>query len=86
MAISAINIYVTRIPHKISINSIGRASSPNNLPRGVQGRAKVRIAMSRVVPKRYFPGTLLKKGFLVRITSTIREADNTDSRNQPVLN
>ena len=39
-----------------------------------------------MVIRRYLLGTLLKKGPLLRITSTIRLAEITDSMNQPVLN
>jgi hypothetical protein len=39
-----------------------------------------------VVNSKYFPGKLLKNGLRLRITSTIRLAEITDSANQPVLN
>jgi|GEM_PF-1905220 hypothetical protein len=42
--------------------------------------------INRVPVDRYFPGMFLKKGFLVRITNTIIEAEITDSINQPVMN
>ena len=42
--------------------------------------------LSSVASKRYFPGWLLKNGLRLRMTSTIKEADETDSRNHPVRN
>jgi len=41
---------------------------------------------SSVAVNRYFPGMLLKKGILVRTTSTTNDAEMTDSKNQPALN
>jgi hypothetical protein len=46
----------------------------------------VSTAIESVAINRYFPGLLLKNGFLLLITNTIIEADMTDSTNQPVLN
>jgi hypothetical protein len=42
--------------------------------------------MEIVAIKRYFPGLLLKKGFLLRIIRTITDAEITDSRSHPDLN
>ncbi len=39
-----------------------------------------------VVNSKYFPGELLKNGLRLRITSTIKLAERTDSMNHPVLN
>jgi hypothetical protein len=60
--------------------------NPKTVPTGVKGKISVITAIDNVAIKRYFPGRLLKKGFLLRMTSTIIDAEITDSRNQPVLN
>jgi len=60
--------------------------NPNNVPSGVNGKINVITAIDSVAIKRYLPGLLLKNGFLLRITSTIIDAEITDSRNHPVLN
>jgi len=52
----------------------------------VRGKINVKTAIDSVAINRYFPGLLLKKGFLLLITSTIIDAEITDSRNHPVLN
>ena len=53
-----------------------------------RGKGKISVAMTiEIVAKnRYFPGRLLKKGLLPRMTSTIIAAEKTDSINYPVLN
>jgi hypothetical protein len=60
--------------------------NPNIFPIDVKGRINVMTAIESVAINRYFPGLLLKKGFLLRITRTMTEAEITDSRNHPVLN
>ena len=67
-------------------NENGNGLKPKGPARGVKGKMRVIATISRVVINKYFPGILLKKGFLLRITSTITEAEITDSINQPVLN
>ncbi len=47
---------------------------------------RVTTTITRVANRRYFPGLLLKNGLRLRITSTIKQAETTDSMNQPVLN
>ena len=42
---------------------------------GVRGKINVIATMDNVVIKRYLPGLLLIKGFLLLITRTIREAE-----------
>jgi len=64
----------------------GRGLKPNRDANGVNGKHSVIIPMSRVAICRYLPGLLLKKGFLLLITSTIIDAEITDSTNHPVLN
>jgi len=64
----------------------GTEANPKKLPNKVKGKIIVATTINNVVIKRYFPGTLLKNGPLLRITSTIRLAEITDSMNQPVLN
>src|SRR5674476_397435 len=70
----------------IKIKEIGRGLKPKGAARGVNGKQSVRPTISRVVASKYFPELLLKKGFLLLITSTIMDAEMTDSINQPVLN
>jgi hypothetical protein len=53
---------------------------------GVYGRVRAAATTSTVAMRRCRPGRLMKNGFRVRTTSTIRHAEMTDSRNQPVLN
>jgi len=53
---------------------------------GVSGNTKVSATTSKVASRRYFPGLLLKNGFLVRTTSIIKDAEMTDSINHPVRN
>jgi hypothetical protein len=60
--------------------------NPKISPSGVKGKISVITAIDNVAINRYFPGLLLKNGLLLRITSTIMDAEITDSRNQPVLN
>jgi hypothetical protein len=56
------------------------------MPSGVKGKISVRTTVERVATNRYFDGLLLKKGFRLRMTSTISDAEQTDSKNHPVLN
>ena len=67
-------------------NDTGSGLNPNIPASGVKGRITVTATIDSVAIRRYFPGRLLKKGCRVRITSTINDAETTDSRNQPVLN
>jgi len=67
-------------------NEIDSRVNPKISPIGVRGRITVRITTKRVAISRNFEGLLLKKGFRLRITSTISDAEITDSKNQPVLN
>jgi hypothetical protein len=67
-------------------NEIGNGLNPKISASGVKGKINVLTTIDRVAIKRYFPGRLLKEGFRLLITSTIKEAETTDSRNQPVLN
>jgi hypothetical protein len=67
-------------------NENGSGLNPKIAPSGVKGRTTVATTVNRVAIKRYFAGLLLKKGFRLRMTSTIKDAEMTDSRNQPVLN
>jgi hypothetical protein len=64
----------------------GSGLNPKIPASGVKGKINVTTTIERVAIKRCFPGLLLKKGFLLRITSTIMDAEITDSINQPVLN
>ena len=75
----------TRIPI-IKITEIGSCLKPNGAAKEVNGMQSVKTPVRRVATSRYFPGLLLKKGFLLLITRTIRDAEITDSTNQPVLN
>ena len=67
-------------------NEIRSGLKPKTPPSGVKGKISVTTTTNSVAINKYFPGLLLKKGLRLRITSTIREAETTDSRNQPVLN
>jgi hypothetical protein len=60
--------------------------NPKIWPIGEKGRMIVKMLIDKVASNKYFPGLLLKKGFLLLITSTINDAEITDSRNQPVRN
>jgi hypothetical protein len=70
----------------ITRNDMGRGTKSNIFPIGVKGKISVAITIEIVATNRYFPGRLLKKGLLLRMTSTIIEAEITDSMNHPVLN
>ena len=86
MTISAVMIYnITMIPISRR-NVIGSGLNPKIPARGVKGKTNVIITIDKVAINRYFPGRLLKKGTLLLITSTIKDAETTDSINQPVLN
>jgi hypothetical protein len=67
-------------------NGIGSGLNPKIPANGVKGIITVAVTIDRVAIKRYFPGRLLKEGLRLRITSTINDAEITDSKNQPVLN
>ena len=67
------------------ITEIGIGLKPKGSAKGVNGRQRVMPPISKVAVSRYFPGLLLKKGFLLLITSTIMDAEITDSTNHPVL-
>ena len=49
-----------------TITEIGIGLKPKSPAKGVRGRQIVRPTISRVAVSRYFPGLLLKKGFLLR--------------------
>ena len=59
-------------------------TNPNIRPSGVKGKIRVTPATMSVAMSRYRPGLLLKKGLRLRMTSTMTEAEITDSINQPV--
>lgn len=84
--ISAVRMYSPTMAPSIKITEIGRGLKPKGTAKGVSGRQSVMPPIIRVAASRYFPGLLLKKGFLLRITRTIMDAEITDSINQPVLN
>src|SRR5207247_7307257 len=67
-------------------NEIGSGLNPKIMPSGVKGKISVRTTVERVATNRYFDGLLLKKGFRLRMTSTISDAEQTDSKNHPVRN
>lgn len=67
-------------------NENGKGLKPRISATGVKGIIIVTTTIDSVAIKRYFPGRLLKKGFRLQITSTINDAEMTDSRNQLVLN
>jgi hypothetical protein len=67
-------------------NDMGRGCKPRISPSEERGKSSVATTTKRVAISRYCDGLLLKMGFRLRITSTISEAEITDSRNQPVLN
>lgn len=69
---------MTTIPNSRR-NEIGSCPNPKTSPSGVKGNASVTITVNRVASDRYFAGLLLKKGFRLRITSTINDAEITDS-------
>jgi hypothetical protein len=61
-------------------------TKPNSLPSEVKGKTSVVATITIVARIKYFLGKLLKKGLRLRITSTIKLAERTDSTNHPVLN
>ena len=67
-------------------NEVGSGLIPKIRPSGVKGKISVRATVERVATDRYFDGLLLKKGFRLRMTRTMSDAEHTDSRNHPVLN
>ena len=79
-------IYNTTINNKSKYVERLSGLNPKTFPRGVYGKIIVIIAIDKVAIKRYLLGLLLKKGFLLLITSTIIDAEITDSKNHPVLN
>lgn len=46
----------------------------------MKGKTSVTLMTSSVAVNRYFPGMLLKKGILVRTTSTTNDTEMTDLR------
>ena len=70
----------------IKTTEIGRGLNPKGAAKEVNGMQRVRPTITRVAISSYFPGLLLKNGFLLLITRTITDAEITDSTNQPVLN
>jgi hypothetical protein len=67
-------------------NARGNGRNPKIPAKGVKGRPRVITTRSKVAITRYRPGLLWNKGILVRMTSTIIDAEITDSTNQAVLN
>jgi len=67
-------------------NEIGSGLNPKITPSGMKGKISVRVTVERVATDRYFDGLLLKKGFRLRMTRTMSDAEHTDSKNHPVLN
>lgn len=65
---------------------MGGRLNPKISPNGVNGKINATTTINRVAINRDFDGLLLKKGFRLRITSTISDAETTDFRNQPALN
>jgi hypothetical protein len=61
-------------------NEINSRVKPKISSSRVKGKIGVTTTINRVAINRYFPGLLLKKGFRLRITSTISDAEITDSR------
>jgi hypothetical protein len=59
-------------------------AKPNRLPSGEKRKISVAPTITIVVRSKYFPGKLLKNGPRLRITSTIKLAEKTDSTNHPV--
>jgi hypothetical protein len=59
---------------------------PKMSPSGVKGKISVKTTVKKVAIDKYVDGLLLKKGLRLRMTSTISDAEQTDSRNHPVLN
>ena len=68
--------------HISTRNEIGSGLNPNIIPSGVKGKISVTTRIDRVAVNRYFEGLLLKKSFRLRITSTISDAEITDSKNR----
>ena len=79
-------MYTTTISNNSKYVEKASGLKPKMVPRGVNGNNKVITAIDNVAISKYFPGLLRKKGFLLRITRTIIDAEITDSRNHPVLN
>jgi len=69
----------------MAINEKGNGLNPSTSATGVYGSTSVTPTISNVEINRYFPGLLLKKGLRLLITSTINDAEMTDSINHPVL-
>lgn len=69
---------------RIIRNDRGRGTKPNIFASGAKGKISAVATTAIVATSRYRPGRLLKKGRLLRMTSTIIEAEITDSMNQPV--
>lgn len=65
-------------------NDPGNDIKPKIFASDVKGNIGATTAI--VATSRYFPGRLLKNGRLLRMTSTIIEAEITDSKNHPVRN
>jgi len=55
---------------------MGRCTKSNIFPRGVKGKMSVATTTAIVAMNRYVPGRLLKNGLLLRMTSTIIDAEN----------
>jgi len=64
----------------------GKGLNPKTLPKGVKGKIRVKATTNKVARSKYLPGRLFSKGLRLRITSTIKDAEMTDSMNHPVRN
>lgn len=62
----------------------GNLTKSNQVQTGVNGNTSTNKTITAVAIERYLPGRLLKKGNLVRTTSTINVAEMTDSINHAV--
>jgi hypothetical protein len=74
------------MPPNTRINRGLRGVKSKSDANGLNGRTRVRATMRSVAMRRYFPGLLLKNDLRLLMTSTMTEAEITDSMNQPVLN
>ena len=67
-------------------NETDNGLNPKMSPSGVKGKISVRTTVKRVAINKYVDGLLLKKGLRLRMTSTMSDAEQTDSKNHPVRN
>ena len=64
----------------------GSGIKPRKWANGRYGMASVTATTLRVAQSSCVPGLLRKKGRRLRTTNTMRDAESTDSTNQPVRN